>query len=79
MKTTLEIATDLGIEKHVVASVIKQLKLSYSYLVGNRKMFDDNAVEAIKKHLGIESYIFLSGSQEYQIFESKMNYENTIS
>ena len=75
MKTTLEIATELNIKKYIVAHVIKQHGIHPTSFDGNRRMFDDNAVEIIKKHLGIESYIFLSGTKkEYEIFESKMNY-----
>lgn len=74
MKSILKIAEEFGVEKHVIEHVINHYGIYASAFEGNRKLFDDNAIEIIKKHKGIESYIFLAGTQkDYEIFESKMN------
>lgn len=73
MKTSRGIAEHLGIKKYVVAYIIKREKIKPIRIEGNRRYFDESSIKTIKQLLHLEE------ESEYQIFESKMNYENTIS
>jgi DNA-binding transcriptional MerR regulator len=69
MKTSRGIADHLGIEKYVVAYIIKRENIKPIRIEGNRRYFDESSIKTIKQLLHLEE------EPEYQIFESKMNYE----
>ena len=73
MKTSRGIADELGIEKYVVAYIIKRENIKPIRIEGNRRYFDESSIKTIKQLLHLEE------ESEYEIFESKMNYESTIS
>lgn len=91
MKTTLEIATELGIEKHTVAWVITSNKIKPVHQECRKNYFSDQQVNQIKEILRFELKIPLTEPKKeiinteyyeevYHVYESKMNYEpSTIS
>ena len=86
MKTTLEIAKELGIEKRTVAGVIVKEQIKPVYQEGQKNYFDNSQVEHIKRILQHELKIPLIEPQKeivnteyyeetYHVYESKINYE----
>jgi DNA-binding transcriptional MerR regulator len=73
MKTIRGIADELGIKKFFISNLVKRHSIKPIRIEGNRKYFDESSIKIIKQLLHLEE------ESEYQIFESKMNYESTIS
>lgn len=85
MKTTLEIAKCLGINKHTVAKVIVKEKIKPVHQECNKNYFSDQQVNQIKEILRFELKIPLTEPKKeiinteyyeevYHVYESKMNY-----
>jgi DNA-binding transcriptional MerR regulator len=54
MKTTLEIARELGLQKQTVAHVITKEGIKPVHIECNKNYFDDDQVEQIKRILRFE-------------------------
>lgn len=88
MKTTLEIAKELGVEKYVVASVIATTKILPIHIECGKNFFSEAQKNQIIQILQQELKIPLEKKEIvnteyyeeiYHVYESKINYENTIS